>query len=158
MKKLALLLLVGCLITGCSQKDSKDERLSIMQSGSHVAIVEGEGLLAPRVCIQNNQQEKKTLEPFLISFDVSDKLKPFIKENYMQTLDSRNMVNEKDTDFSEAPPKGKTFCTGITMELKDLNSKEMKKMIEDGAIKASITELNGDVITSYSLTSPIIVH
>ena len=82
MKKIASLFFV-LLLFGCSNDTVNKERITILENKTDVAYSESQNLLAPSVCLEN-QQEEQSDEPFLVTFEVTEGLKSIL---------------EKDSDF-----------------------------------------------------------
>jgi hypothetical protein len=155
MKKFASLLFI-LLLFGCSNDTEDKERITILENESHVAYSESQNLLAPWVCIEN-QQEEQSNEPFLMTFEVTDGLKSIVDKDSNVSIDSRNLFNGSEEDISSLPPDGKSFCTGNTLPLtKEVNQDELENMVTQGDIKVSITELDGEVISSYTIKEFVI--
>ncbi|CQR48246.1 hypothetical protein BN1058_02600 [Paraliobacillus sp. PM-2] len=142
------------LLFGCSNETVDKERLTIHEDESSVAYVESENLLAPRVCLEN-QQKTQSVDPYLITFELTDDLKTIVDKTSNVSLDSRNLFNN-DGD-SNSPRKEKSFCVGTNLPLKEeVNQDKLDNLITEGNIKVSVTELNGDVIFTYTLQKFVI--
>ncbi len=155
MKKVASVLFI-LLLFGCSNGTAEKERLTILENESNIAYVESQNLLAPKVCLEN-QQERQSIEPFLVKFEITGDLKSVIDKDSNVSIDSRNLFNGSDGDISSLPPNGKSFCTGNNLTLtKGVSQNEVEQMITEGDMTVSVTELNGDVISSLTLKEFVI--
>ena len=142
---------ISILLFGCSNDMVDKERLTILENESNVAYVESQNLLAPKVCLEN-KQEKQSIEPFLVTLKVADELKSMVDRDSNISIDSRSLFNDSDEDISSLPPKGKPFCTGNNLKLtKEVSKKGLEKMITEGHIEVSVTELDGEVISSFTI-------
>ncbi|MFG6117609.1 hypothetical protein ACGTN9_20880 [Halobacillus sp. MO56] len=152
MKIKILSLLTLILLLGCSDNVDEQKKISIQEDESFVAYVNEEDnkLLAPTVWLEYDHQG--TSAPFLITLELTDELKSIVDKDYKVTFDSRDIFNSNE-DFKDQD----SFFVGNNLFLKkSVNQDELKKMITKGAIKVSITELNGDVITSSLLQKFVI--
>lgn len=144
------------LLLGCSNNTIDKERLTILENESNVAYVESQNLLAPMVCLEN-QQEEQTIKPFIVKFEVNDELKSVVDKDFNTFIDSRNLLNGSDEDVIILLPDGKSFCTGNNLTLiKDVSQNELEKMIAEGDIEVAVTELDGEVISSFTIKEFVI--
>lgn len=149
---LSVLFLV--LLFGCSNETVDKERLTILEDDSNVAYVESENLLAPMVCLEN-QQNTKSVDPYLVTFELTDDLKTIVDTKSNISLDSRNLFD--NDDGSNLPQEEKSFCVGNNLPLtEEVNQDDLENFITEGNIKVSVTELNGDVISTYTLQKFVI--
>jgi hypothetical protein len=156
MKKKFAKLFFILLLFGCSNDVENKERITILENKTNVAYSEGQNLLAPMVCLEN-QQEELSNEPFLVTFEVIEGLKSIVNSEDNVTIDSRNLLNGSEEDISSLPPDGKSFCVGNNLPLtKEVNQDELENMVDQGDIKVSITELDGEVISSYTIKKFVI--
>ncbi|QHE51600.1 hypothetical protein [Pontibacillus sp. HMF3514] len=157
-----ILLITTILVFGCSNHTVDKERLTILRNESKVIypeeVPENFNALATQVCIENNQKGKASIDPFLVTFEIKDKLHSIVDESSSALeLDSRYITNAGKEKITNLPPEGDTLCTGNTLMLKkEVSQDDLEKMVNDGDVKVSITELNGDVITSYTLQEFVI--
>ncbi|MCR8848421.1 hypothetical protein NQ095_08410 [Rossellomorea sp. SC111] len=155
MKKL-LCVLCFLFLCSCSTDTGDKERITILENESNVAYSESQNVLAPRVCLEN-QKEEQSNEPFLVAFDVNDGLKSIVEKDSNVSIDSRNLLNDRGADIASLPPDGKSFCIGTTFSLTRLVAQnELEKMVTQGGLKVSVTELDGGVISSYIIEEFVI--
>lgn len=155
MKKVVCVLF-SLLLFGCSNDIGDEERITILEKETNVAYSDSQNVLAPRVCLENHKEEKSN-EPFLVTFEVTGELKSIVEEDSSITIDSRNLLNGSEGDISSLPPDGESFCTGITLPLtKEVAKEELENMITQEDLKVSVTELDGEVISSYTIKQFVI--
>jgi len=154
-----LILLLTILLFGCSNDTVEEERITILEDESKVIYPKEapKDFLATQVCMKNNEKEKSSIDPYLVTFEIKNELKSIVDESSsLLELDSRDITNTGD-NMTNLPTEGDTYCTGNTLMLKkDVIQDDLEKMVTDGDVKVSITELNGDVISSYSLQEFVI--
>lgn len=150
MKKMPLILFIIFLVS-CDANTIDKERLSISENDSYIAYVAEPEMnaLVPTVNLTYNFPEKD-LEPFLVEFEVvSDELKPHVTIN--KSIDSRNAVDEKLKDQVQS---GEKFYLGASFPLKNkITADKLKKMNGKENMKITVTELDGDIITSGIITN-----
>ncbi|KPL60992.1 hypothetical protein [Rossellomorea vietnamensis] len=155
MKKIVCVLFI-LLLFGCSNDMEQKERIKILEKETYVAYSDSQNVLAPRVCLENHK-EAKSNEPFLVTFEVTGELKSIVEKDSNVTIDSRNLLKGSKEDISSLPPDGKSFCTGITLPLtKEVAQDELENMITQEDLKVSVTELDGEVISSYTIKQFVI--
>ncbi|SDQ81157.1 hypothetical protein [Virgibacillus salinus] len=151
-----MLLLTTILLFGCSNDTVVKERLTILGNESKVIypeeVLDDFNALATQVCIEINQKDKSSIAPFLVTFEIKDELNSIVDESSsVLELDSRDITNAGKT------PEGNTFCTGNTLMLKkEVSKDDIEGMVTDKDVKVSITELSGEVISSYTLQEFVI--
>lgn len=155
MKKL-LCVLCFLLLCGCSPDTEYKERITILEKETNVAYSDIQNVLAPRVCLENHK-EAKSNEPFLVTFEVTGELKSIVEKDSTISIDSRNLLKGRKEDISSLPPEGKSFCTGVTLPLtKKVAKNELENMITQGDLKVSVTKLDGEVTSSYTIKQFVI--
>lgn len=147
MKKVVCVLII-LLLFGCSNDMGDKERITILENETYVVYSESQNVLAPRVCLEN-QQEEQSNEPFLVAFEVTGGLKPIVEKETNFSIDSRDLLSGSEGDISSLPPEGESLCTGITLPLtKEVAKDKLEDMITQGDLNVSVTELDGEVISS----------
>lgn len=155
MKKLVCVLPI-LLLFGCSNDMEGEERITILEKETYVAYSDSQNVLAPRVCLEN-QQEEQSNEPFLVTFEVNGGLKSIVEKDSTISIDSRDLLNGSEGDISSLPPDGKSFCIGNTIALtKEVAQDELENMVAQGDLKVSVTEIDDEVISSYSIKEFVI--
>lgn len=155
MKKLVCVLPI-LLLFGCSNDMEDEERITILEKETYVAYSDSQNVLAPRVCLEN-QQEEQSNEPFLVTFEVNGGLKSIVEKDSTISIDSRDLLNGSEGDISSLPPDGKSFCIGNTIALtKEVAQDELENMVAQGDLKVSVTEIDDEVISSYSIKEFVI--
>ncbi|MGG3915897.1 hypothetical protein [Rossellomorea vietnamensis] len=155
MKKVVCVLFI-LLLFGCSNDMEGKERITILKKETYVAYSDSQNVLAPRVCLENQNAEQSN-EPFLVTFEVTGELKSIVEKDSTISIDSRNLLKGSKEDISSLPPDGKSFCTGVTLSLtKEVAKNELENMITQKYLKVSVTELDGEVISSYTIKKFVI--
>ncbi|KAB8138090.1 hypothetical protein F9U64_06495 [Gracilibacillus oryzae] len=146
MRKLPVLIFI-ILLFGCSNEMADKERLTIIEDKSRMVYIESEDILAPQVCLEN-QQNKETVKPYLVTFELTKDLEAIVDQSYYEPIDSRSIFNGEINFPADVP----FFCTGSNFIVtEEVTRNNLEAMMKEGAFTAIITELNGDVITSLPI-------